>query len=425
MFKKLLSSLLLSCFLVPTVFATQSKTFDQDTFESFFFFDEGTWWDYVKYISYSEAAGIDPSDTADSIEDATSRLVASDCKYDNCQTLSEEDTGDSTSYVISEGELYLRMFDGSSIEMTKVMDVDDFSGDADAVFEKISGVKDGVDTELSCEFTDEGDIEVGGYTADVVENFCVLTIDFDNTIYGDEEDLHIVTSDYYMENIGNIYTEMKYYSGETWLYTIATELVDTSIDLIDLSSDGSDSAASSVKNPFSDLGETHDNYDAIIYLYGEGMINGYGDGTFKPNNTLNRAELLKILVEGSGETPSVDQYHDCFSDVTTDWYAPYVCYAKEQGWVSGYPDGSFKPGDAVNKVEALKMLLNSQGVTINTPSDAPFSDVPATEWFAPYVAEAKSLDILEEDSENFQPDADRTRGGICENLYRLLLSLEQ
>ena len=59
---------------------------------------------------------------------------------------------------------------------------------------------------------------------------------------------------------------------------------------------------------FPDVSQSHKNHDAIIYLYQEGVINGYPDGTFKPENTLNRAELLKILVLGGDIDPSASTY---------------------------------------------------------------------------------------------------------------------
>lgn len=175
---------------------------------------------------------------------------------------------------------------------------------------------------------------------------------------------------------------------------------------------------------FSDISDSNANYDAIMYLYDTGVIRGYDDGTFKPDNAVNRAELLKILVEGNDVTPSVDEYNNCFPDVTNDWYAPYVCYAKEQGWVGGYPDGTFKPADTVNKVEALKMLINSQGMSdqlATSVSEQLFSDTDSTAWYAPYVKLAKDKNILEETGGTFTPQGEMDRAGVCENLYRIIM----
>ena len=109
--------------------------------------------------------------------------------------------------------------------------------------------------------------------------------------------------------------------------------------------------------PLSDIAG-HPYQSAIEYLYAKKIVTGYDDGTYKPNATVNRAELLKILVGGNGyPTPDATKYKNCFPDVKADWYAPYVCFAKEKGWVAGYPDGNFRPAQAINKVEAIKMLM--------------------------------------------------------------------
>jgi len=172
---------------------------------------------------------------------------------------------------------------------------------------------------------------------------------------------------------------------------------------------------------FSDVPKLHRNSTAIEYLYKNGIVNGYPDGTFKPDNSINRAELLKILVEGKGITPIQSDYHDCFKDVTGQWFAPYVCYAKEVGWVDGYSDGKFRPEQVVNKAEAIKILINSQGIDISSSRDAsPFEDVSASDWSAPFVMKAKELGILEETGDSFYGNTEMTRGGISENLYLLL-----
>lgn len=172
---------------------------------------------------------------------------------------------------------------------------------------------------------------------------------------------------------------------------------------------------------FSDVPSDHKNLQAIIYLREHGVINGYEDGTFKPGNYVNRAELLKILVGGKGIQPDAAAYNNCFPDVKDDWYARYVCYAKAEGWVGGYQDGTFKPEKTINKVEALKMLLNSQSIQLPGFLDVmPFNDVKAEDWFVYYAAKAKELGILEETGEYLGPGEEMKRASISENLYRLL-----
>ena len=173
-------------------------------------------------------------------------------------------------------------------------------------------------------------------------------------------------------------------------------------------------------NPFSDLPDDNKNKTAILYLENKGIIKGYDDQTFKPEVTITRAELLKILIEAKGIHPTYSDYNSCFTDSGNEWYTPYLCYAKSVNWITGYDDGSSKPTQAVNKAEALKILLNSQNIATTTIKDKPFYDVPADDWSAPFIAKAKELGILEEDGSTFDGLEGKTRASISENLYRLL-----
>lgn len=108
---------------------------------------------------------------------------------------------------------------------------------------------------------------------------------------------------------------------------------------------------------FSDVGPDHPYVTPIEFLKEEGIIGGYPDGTFKPGNIVNRAEALKIVLEANKKAAQ-DISSTSFSDVQVeDWFAKYVETAKELGIVSGNPDGTFAPARTVNKVEFLKMLL--------------------------------------------------------------------
>ncbi len=118
---------------------------------------------------------------------------------------------------------------------------------------------------------------------------------------------------------------------------------------------------------FNDVDNSELYFKGIKYLQDNGIVNGYEDGTFKPHNEVNRAEMLKIVIEAK-EIPEANlaQYagESCFQDVPADvWYTKYVCYAKAQGWVGGYDNGkNFRPGASINTVEALKIVLEIWGI---------------------------------------------------------------
>ncbi len=79
---------------------------------------------------------------------------------------------------------------------------------------------------------------------------------------------------------------------------------------------------------FSDTTE-HQYRESIQYLADHGVVGGYPDGTFKPDQDINRAEIMKIMLEASrGGENFAGEY--CFPDVKTEWFAKYLCYAKLQ-----------------------------------------------------------------------------------------------
>lgn len=117
----------------------------------------------------------------------------------------------------------------------------------------------------------------------------------------------------------------------------------------------------------------HLNEEAIDYLEENNVVQGYDDGTYRPNNEINRAEFLKIILESLDIDLDASGY--CFPDVQSDWYASYVCKAKNLGIVSGYSDGYFRPANKVNLVEALKIILEAYETSLNYNYSA---------WYEPY-----------------------------------------
>ncbi len=176
---------------------------------------------------------------------------------------------------------------------------------------------------------------------------------------------------------------------------------------------------------FPDVSKDHKNFYAIETLKAAGTLGGYPDGSFKPEGNINRAEFAKMLVFTiTNGTPDSSKYKNCFPDVGTEWFAPYVCYAKEQGWIQGYPDSTFKPVQNVNRAEALKMLFESTepgSADQLALSDDLFADVDPEAWFAKYVNLAQSVNITEEKDGNFNPANNATRGVIAEYLFRKMV----
>lgn len=127
--------------------------------------------------------------------------------------------------------------------------------------------------------------------------------------------------------------------------------------------------------------------EAIQYAQRNNVVKGYSDGTFKPNNPVNRAEFTKILVEAVlGETPSSPS-SQCFPDIESGiWFEKYVCYGKDKLF-NGYPDGTFQPTNNVNIAESAKILSNAFNVSVPT-------ELPGEMWFGRYLSALENKKAL-------------------------------
>lgn len=114
---------------------------------------------------------------------------------------------------------------------------------------------------------------------------------------------------------------------------------------------------------FTDVPDTHPYREAILWGKNEDILDGYPDGTFQPEGMVNRAEFLKMILQakGTGATVVPDAYP--FSDVDpAAWYGPAVSFALQNGIVQGYPDGTFRPEQLVSLAEVLKMSYLTLGI---------------------------------------------------------------
>jgi hypothetical protein len=172
-------------------------------------------------------------------------------------------------------------------------------------------------------------------------------------------------------------------------------------------------AAGEATGAFLDVYSSHANFDAINFMEAEGIVDGYEDGTYKPNATINRAEFTKILIESKYTDTEIESciWNDQFSDVgLAAWYAKYICVARNVGIVDGYTDGTYKPENMITFSEAAKIIVNTYGFET--------TDTGSGIWYQPFV---EALEL-----ENAIPITitsvakDITRGEMAEIIYRLL-----
>lgn len=159
---------------------------------------------------------------------------------------------------------------------------------------------------------------------------------------------------------------------------------------------------------FNDVPDSYDYSQAVNYLHGTGVVEGYSDGTFRPDNTINRAEFLKIIILSKGETP---EGTGCFPDVNGQWYDGYVCKAKESGLVEGYPDGNFKPERPINFVESGKIV----SIGLHLIPDESFQD----DWYHSYVKAIEERKGIPPSIVTF--DQYINRGEMAEMIWRIMM----
>ncbi len=169
---------------------------------------------------------------------------------------------------------------------------------------------------------------------------------------------------------------------------------------------------------FSDIPASSPDYEAINFLQENGILQGYSDGTFRPDQSVNRAEFLKIILEGS-QIPATSEKTLPFTDINQNaWYTSYIHTAYDLGVIEGYEDGSFRPNQTINKAETLKILGKVQNWPVKSfITVQPFDDVYKTAWFTPYIDYAKSQNYLTETGPLFFPENLMTRAGISSIIY--------
>lgn len=162
-------------------------------------------------------------------------------------------------------------------------------------------------------------------------------------------------------------------------------------------------------------------YKSVSVFMTEDIIQGYEDGTFKPNKEINRAEALKIILEAFKLENNTQAQID-FNDVNDeDWFAKYVAVGLQEGIIKGYDDGSFKPGNQVNFVEALKMALEAKGIKT---SELDYIDVHnsivSEAWYSGFLSFGYEKNLYPTDV-NGDINAGKlmTRGDFTEMVYRV------
>ncbi len=193
------------------------------------------------------------------------------------------------------------------------------------------------------------------------------------------------------------------------IQTSATALI--SLCQISSSSDSNQAQPTPTMGPvLSDVSETYWAYQQISELVKADVINGYPDGTFKPENSVNRAEFAKIMVRGM--ELAIDEYNGDtgFLDVPQSfWASSYIMTCVNNGYVNGMPGRIFSPGQSITGAQLAAILVRT--LPLETPAVGTGPD-----WYKEFVKIAGENGLL---YPGFEPDSAASRAECAYSIMKL------
>ncbi len=182
--------------------------------------------------------------------------------------------------------------------------------------------------------------------------------------------------------------------------------------------------------PFRDVKHGNWFYDAVLYVFERELMNGTASDTFAPNGKLTRAMFITVLGRMAG-AEQTDSY--VFPDVKNGtWYSGYVGWAVSAGVVTGFPDGTFKPNDNLTREQmaaAISRYIEYKAINLPRENTAPyeFSDSSKiASWAGGYVEVLRRAGIVNGDSNGkYNPKANLSRAEMATIIMNLISSFEK
>ena len=131
--------------------------------------------------------------------------------------------------------------------------------------------------------------------------------------------------------------------------------------------------------------------NAVSTLDNGDIVKGYPDGTFKPNGKITRAEFASIAVRF--DTSATGEVSVPFTDISGHWAEDNIKKAYELGYISGYPDGTFRPNEPITRAEVASLINNVLNRHVNSDDDmlegmVTFPDNTPDAWYYYAIQEA-------------------------------------
>lgn len=147
------------------------------------------------------------------------------------------------------------------------------------------------------------------------------------------------------------------------------------------------------------------------------------DIRFEPDRNVTRAEFVKMLVRSLSCRYTFEGTDSHFGDIGSDrWYAEYITFAVNHHWINGYGDGTFRPDAPISRAEAAKILANAIQLPNDPKAQTSFIDIPKTSTFVPYIEALKSKKIVSGKTRTlYEPDAKISRTEVSRLIYKTFL----
>jgi len=172
---------------------------------------------------------------------------------------------------------------------------------------------------------------------------------------------------------------------------------------------------------YSDIDSNNPDQCYVNFLSQKGILKGYTDGSFKPQESLTRAQGAVVLAKAANLVLDPNAVNS-FKDVKSNhWAQAYISAAVKAGYLSGYPDGTFKPDQTLNRAEGIALLLrlSKQPQNATLPQ---INDINSQHWAAKAVAVglASGMVGLSADGKNYLPNIAFSRINMAHALGILL-----
>ncbi|MCR2807491.1 S8 family serine peptidase [Paenibacillus soyae] len=157
----------------------------------------------------------------------------------------------------------------------------------------------------------------------------------------------------------------------------------------------------------------------IASLSGSGIVNGVGQFRFVPERDVTRAEAVAMIVKAYKPIGG-SVFMNAFSDLESEhWAYDAIKKAVQQGWIRGFPDGSFRPDQPVTRAEMAVMIGHAEGIAERARASRPFEDVAPYEWYSPMLTSMKEGGKLKGvTEERYEPENRASRAEFASLLYR-------